>query len=45
VLLGVGILWWAPTPAKRNPITALLLAIGFEGLRRKTAPRHRHDRR
>ena len=41
VLLGVGILWWAPTPATRNPITALLLAIlialGFEGLRRRTA--------
>jgi hypothetical protein len=40
VLLGVGILWWAPTPATRNPVTALLLAIliaiGFEGLRRQT---------
>jgi hypothetical protein len=40
VLLGVGILWWAPTPATRNPVTALLLAIliaiGFEFLRRQT---------
>ena len=38
---GWAILWWAPTPATRNPITALLLAIlialGFEGLRRRTA--------
>jgi hypothetical protein len=34
------IFWWAPTPATRNPILAVLLvllaAIGFEGLRRKT---------
>ena len=41
LLLGVGILWWAPTPATRNPVTAILLAIliaiGFEGLRRQTA--------
>jgi hypothetical protein len=40
LLLAVGILWWAPTPATRNPVTALLLAIliaiGFEGLRRQT---------
>jgi hypothetical protein len=40
VLLGVGILWWAPTPATRNPVTAVLLAIliavGFEALRRRT---------
>ena len=40
LLLGVGILWWAPTPATRNPVTAILLAIliaiGFEGLRRQT---------
>jgi hypothetical protein len=40
VLLGVGILWWAPTPGTRNPVTALLLAIliaiGFEALRRRT---------
>ena len=39
--LAIGILWWAPTPATRNPITAILLAIlialGFEGLRRRTA--------
>ena len=41
VLLAVGIVWWAPTPATRNPVTAILLAvliaIGFEGLRRMTA--------
>jgi len=41
LLLAVGILWWAPTPATRNPVTAILLAvliaIGFEGLRRMTA--------
>jgi hypothetical protein len=41
LLLGIGILWWAPTPATRNPVTAILLAvliaIGFEGLRRLTA--------
>jgi hypothetical protein len=34
------ILWWAPTPAMRNPVTAVLLvvllALGFEGLRRRT---------
>jgi hypothetical protein len=40
LLLAIGILWWAPTPATRNPITAVLLAIliaiGFEGLRRQT---------
>jgi hypothetical protein len=34
------ILWWAPTPATRNPVTAILLvillALGFEGLRRRT---------
>jgi hypothetical protein len=40
LLLGMGILWWAPTPATRNPVTAILLAvliaIGFEGLRRQT---------
>jgi hypothetical protein len=37
----VVVLWWAPTPAMRNPVTALvllaLLALGFEGLRRRTA--------
>jgi hypothetical protein len=41
VLLAVGIVWWAPTPATRNPVTAVLLAVlialGFEGLRRMTA--------
>jgi len=41
LLLAIGILWWAPTPATRNPITAILLAVlialGFEGLRRRTA--------
>jgi hypothetical protein len=41
VLLGIGIVWWAPTPATRNPATAILLAvliaIGFEFLRRQTA--------
>jgi hypothetical protein len=41
VLLGIGIVWWAPTPATRNPVTAILLAVlialGFEGLRRRTA--------
>ena len=37
----VAVLWWGPTPALRNPLTALLLvallALGFEGLRRRTA--------
>lgn len=41
VLLIVVIAWWAPTPAMRNPVTGVLLAIllaaGFEGLRRVTA--------
>ena len=41
VLLLVVIAWWAPTPAMRNPVTAVLLAVllagGFEGLRRVTA--------
>ncbi|HYH90243.1 MAG TPA: hypothetical protein VEX67_13500, partial [Solirubrobacteraceae bacterium] len=40
LLLLIGIVWWAPTPATRNPVTAILLAIliaiGFEGLRRRT---------
>ena len=35
------VLWWAPTPAIRNPVTAILLVVlfagGFEGLRRRTA--------
>jgi hypothetical protein len=37
----VVIVWWAPTPATRNPATAVLLAamlaLGLEGLRRRTA--------
>ena len=37
----VVIVWWAPTPATRNPVTAVLLAallaLGVEGLRRRTA--------
>jgi hypothetical protein len=41
VIAAVVLIWWAPTPATRNPVTALvllaLLALGFEGLRRKTA--------
>ena len=41
VLAGIVILWWAPTPATRNPLTALLLVIllgaGVEALRRQTA--------
>jgi hypothetical protein len=41
VVLLIVIVWWAPTPAMRNPVTALLLvallALGFEGLRRTTA--------
>ena len=40
-VLMVALLWWGPTPALRNPITAVLLvallALGFEGLRRRTA--------
>jgi hypothetical protein len=40
-LVLVVIAWWAPTPATRNPVTAALLAgmlaLGLEGLRRKTA--------
>ena len=38
------VLWWAPTPAMRNPVTAallvLLFGLGFEGLRRKAAREH-----
>ena len=41
VFMLVLIAWWAPTPAMRNPVTAILLAVllalGFEGLRRVTA--------
>ena len=37
----VVVLWWAPTPALRKPVPAIvllaLLALGFEGLRRRTA--------
>jgi hypothetical protein len=37
----VAVVWWGPTPALRQPVTALLLiallALGFEGLRRRTA--------
>jgi hypothetical protein len=40
-LLAGLLLWWQPTPAMRNPVTALLLAaliaLGFEALRRATA--------
>jgi hypothetical protein len=40
VVLAIVILWWAPTPAMHNPVTALLLvaltAIGLEALRRQT---------
>jgi hypothetical protein len=35
------VFWWSPTPAMRNPVTAIailvLVACGFEGLRRRTA--------
>jgi len=41
LLVGVVFLWWAPTPATRNPATALvliaLLVVGLEALRRQTA--------
>jgi hypothetical protein len=41
VVAAAVVLWWAPTPAMRNPVTAILLALlltgGFEGLRRVTA--------
>lgn len=41
VILAAVLLWWQPTPATRNPVTALVLAalvgLGFEGLRRQTA--------
>jgi hypothetical protein len=41
VLAAIVVLWWSPTPATRNPVTAVvliaLLALGFEGLRRRTA--------
>ena len=46
VLIAVVVLWWAPTPAFRNPVTAVILVVllagGFEALRRSaiaaTAP-------
>ena len=41
VLVAIVVLWWSPTPAMHNPVTAValiaLLALGFEGLRRRTA--------
>jgi hypothetical protein len=41
VLIMVAVLWWGPTPALRNLLTAVLLvallALGYEGLRRHTA--------
>jgi hypothetical protein len=40
-LAAVVVLWWSPTPAMRKPLPAVillaLLALGFEGLRRRTA--------
>jgi hypothetical protein len=40
-LAAIVVLWWSPTPATRNPITAIvllgLLTLGFEALRRRTA--------
>jgi hypothetical protein len=40
VFLAVVLLWWQPTPATRNPVTAILMALlvagGLEGLRRQT---------
>lgn len=40
VLAAIVVLWWSPTPATRDPVTAIvllaLLALGFEGLRRRT---------
>jgi hypothetical protein len=41
VILAVVVLWWAPTPAMHNPVTALVLvalsAVGLEALRRQSA--------
>ena len=41
VIVGIVFLWWQPTPATRNPVTAILmialLALGVEGLRRQTS--------
>jgi hypothetical protein len=43
-LAAVVMLWWEPTPATRNPVTAallvLLFGLGFEALRRKTGREH-----
>jgi len=40
VLAAIVVLWWAPTPATRNPLTAFLLVLlsagGLEALRRRT---------
>jgi hypothetical protein len=40
VLAAIVVLWWSPTPATRNPLTAILLVLlsagGLEGLRRRT---------
>jgi Short C-terminal domain len=54
VIAAVVVLWWAPTPATRNPVTAallvLLFGLGFEAMRRKTgreypsADRHELER-
>ncbi|HZB77318.1 MAG TPA: hypothetical protein VE526_13895 [Solirubrobacteraceae bacterium] len=39
LLVVLVVVWWAPTPATRNPLTAVLLvalaAVGFEALRRR----------
>ena len=55
VVAAAVVLWWAPTPAMRNPVTAILLVVlfaaGYEGLRRRTAhefpdaDRHASERR
>ncbi len=41
VLIAVVVLWWAPTPAFRNPVTAIILVVllagGFEALRRSVS--------
>jgi hypothetical protein len=40
VVAVAAVFWWSPTPAMRNPVTAIailvLVACGFEGLRRRT---------
>ena len=40
VVAVAAVFWWSPTPAMRNPVTAiailLLVTCGFEGLRRRT---------